>query len=200
MKEKLENFINQALKFDEENLTAILQLEGRIIAIDIDYLDLTVYLSFSQQGIGINTSCDETVDVTIKASPITLLAFVLVKNRGKTVNAGDMEITGDVGLAQDFQSILKSLDIDWEEFYARFVGDYPARKLGNFLRGARQYANELRQTLGMDIGEYFRYEKDLLPDQVELSEYSASVDVIRNDAERLQQRIKRLDNMLLQNT
>lgn len=103
-----------------------------------------------------------------------------------------MEINGDVGLAQEFLSILKTLDIDWEELASQWIGDLPAHKLGNLFRTTRKFAKEIRQTIGLDISEYLRYEKEILPEQEEIDEYISAVDVIRNDSERLKQRIIRL--------
>jgi ubiquinone biosynthesis protein UbiJ len=48
----------------------------------------------------------------------------------------------------------------------------------------------------MDISEYLRYEKNILPDKDEVEEYIAAVDVLRNDAERLQLRMARLQKII----
>ena len=48
------------------------------------------------------------------------------------------------------------------------------------------------KTIGMDISEYLRYEKEALLDKLELDEFIQTVDKLRNDVERLQKRVERL--------
>ena len=45
----------------------------------------------------------------------------------------------------------------------------------------------------MDISEYLRYEKEALLDKSEVDEFNQAVDNIRDDVERLQKRLERLE-------
>ena len=103
-----------------------------------------------------------------------------------------MDVSGDITLAQDFQKILHSFEIDWEEQLSHWTGDTAAHKLGRIFRLTRGYLKETQNTIGMNISEYLRYEKDMLPDRDEVQEFIADIDVLRNDAERIRQRIERL--------
>ncbi len=193
---KLERVINSALQLDEESYKKLTGLDGKIIAIEISGLNITVYLNLTSQGIELKSECDAAVDVTIKASAMTFFTMLLTGGREQSVSVGDMEIAGDVDLAQQFQSILKTLEIDWEEYISKWAGDYPAHKLGNFFRDTRKYVKESKEMMGMDISEYLRYEKELLPDQIEIDQFNSAVDVIRNDVERLRQRLKLFNSKL----
>ena len=193
---KLERVINNVLQLDEENYKKLTGLDGKIIAIEISGFNITVYLNLTSQGVEIKSECDVAVDVTIRASAMTFFTMWLTGGGEQSVSVGDMEITGDVDLAQQFQSILKTLEIDWEEYISKWTGDYPAHKLGNFFRDARKYVNESKEIIGMDISEYLRYEKELLPDQIEIDQFNSAVDVIRNDVERLRQRLKLFNSKL----
>ena len=55
-----------------------------------------------------------------------------------------------------------------------------------------QLAKASARTIGLDISEYLRYEKEALLDQSELDEFNHAVDKVRNDVERLQKRVERL--------
>jgi ubiquinone biosynthesis protein UbiJ len=107
-----------------------------------------------------------------------------------------MEIIGDTGLAQRFQQIIRNLEIDWEEHLSHWFGDMTAHKLVRILTQTSELLKETHRTISMDISEYLRYEKDMLPDREEVEEYIAAVDVLRNDAERLQLRIARLQKII----
>jgi len=190
--DKITNLINRALMLDEKNFKSLIKLANKKIAFDIVGLNVKIILSITKEGLVRCKPDDELVDVTIKASVTTFLGIMLSRENSRAASAGAMEISGDVGLAQEFLSILKTLDIDWEELASQWIGDLPAHKLGNMFRTTRKFAKEIRQTIGLDISEYLRYEKEILPEQEEIDEYISAVDVIRNDSERLKQRIIRL--------
>ncbi|OGT84016.1 MAG: hypothetical protein A3G96_03140 [Gammaproteobacteria bacterium RIFCSPLOWO2_12_FULL_52_10] len=103
-----------------------------------------------------------------------------------------MEVSGDVGLAQRFQKIVKDLDLDWEEHLSHWFGDTLAHKLGNAVRGSVQFAKATKRTLELDVSEYLRYEKEVLPEISEVNDYITAIDVLRDDVERLKLRIDKL--------
>jgi ubiquinone biosynthesis protein UbiJ len=85
------------------------------------------------------------------------------------------------------------VEIDWEEYLSQFVGDIVSHKIGNFLRRVSRFAKESGKTIGMDISEYLRYEKQALLDKSEVDEFNQAVDEVRDDVERLQKRLERLE-------
>jgi ubiquinone biosynthesis protein UbiJ len=194
----IERVINSVLQLDEESYKNLIELAGKIIAIEISGLNITVYLNLTSQGVELKSGCADAVDVTIKAPAMTFFTMLLTGRGEQSVSVGDMEITGDVGLAQQFQSTLKMLEIDWEEYISTWVGDYSAHKLGNIFRDARKYMKESKEIMGMNISEYLRYEKELLPEQIEIDEFNSAVDVIRSDSERLNQRIIRYQRKIIE--
>jgi len=193
--EKIEKLMNRILKQDEVTLNAIGELKGKVIAIYTISPDFIVYLKFDGTGVTIKKEYGGRVDVTIKARPVTLLIMLLA--REEKVTPRDMEIIGDVGLAQRFQSIMKNIEIDWEENLSHRIGDFLAHKLGNLFGNTRKYVNETRDTIEMDISEYLRYEKEILVNLSEVDEFITAIDVIRDDMERLRQRVKRLERKII---
>lgn len=192
----IERLVNELLCLDEENLERLSGLDGKNIKIEISESNLVMYLNLTRQGVEINPVSETPADVTIRASTVTYLQLAMRSKGGYTVSPGEMEIIGDVGLAQQFQSIIKELEIDWEEYISQWCGDYMAHKTGNFFRGLHNYIKETGEMISMDISEYLRYEKGQLPDQSEVNEFILAVDNIRNDVERLQQRLTRIDKHL----
>ena len=87
------------------------------------------------------------------------------------------------------------MDIDWEEYLSQIIGDIAAHKVGHFVRDMSQLAKASARTIGLDISEYLRYEKEALLDQTELDEFNHAVDKVRNDVERLQKRIERFGSL-----
>ena len=184
-----EKIVNKVLSLDEEILASLEILAGKVFEIDVLNTDIRIFILPTGKGISLASEYEGKADVSIKGRPSALLGMITAEKIG----AGDIEINGNVGLAQQFQSILKNMEIDWEEYLSQYLGDITVHKVGNFLRGMSQFAKASGKTIGMDISEYLRYEKEVLLDKSELDEFNHSVDKLRNDVERLQKRIERLE-------
>lgn len=184
----IEKMVNKILSLDEETLDALATLEGDVVEIDVLNTDIRLFISPSARGLTLASKYEDKVDVSIKGTPAALLRMITAEK----VSAANVEIIGNVGLAHKFQSILKKMDIDWEEYLSQIIGDIAAHKVGNFLTGMSQFAKASAKTIGLDISEYLRYEKKALLDQSELDEFNHGVNKVRNDVERLQKRVERL--------
>ncbi len=184
-----EKMVNKVLSLDEETLASLAILAGKVFEIDVLNTDIRIFILPSGEGITLASEYEGKADVAIKGRPSALLGMITAEKIG----AGEIEINGNVGLAQQFQSILKNMDVDWEEYLSHFVGDITAHNVGNFLRGVSRFAMATGKTIGLDISEYLRYEKEALLDKLELDEFIQTVDKLRNDVERMQKRVERLE-------
>lgn len=189
-----ELLLNRLLSQDPVAMTALQDLAGKCIAVEFTAPDLTVTIHCHESGVRLATDSEDKPDVTIRGRPVAYVGLLIQQSRDTTGFPKEMEITGDVSLAQAFQQILKNLDIDWEEYLSQRLGDTMAHKLGNLFRDINRFSRETAATLGMDISEYLRFESEALPDQSQVDEFIIGVDELRNDVERLRQRICRLEN------
>lgn len=189
MLDSVEKMVNKVLSLDEETVALLATLAGNVIEIDVLDTEFRMFILPSGKGVTLETDYEGKADVAIKGTPSALLGMISAEKIG----AGDVEINGNVELAKKFQSILRDMEIDWEEYLSQFVGDIAAHKIGNFLRRVSRFAKESGKTIGMDISEYLRYEKEALLDKSEVDEFNLAVDNIRDDVERLQKRLERLE-------
>ena len=187
--DSVEKMVNKVLSLDEETVALLATLAGNVIEIDVLDTEFRMFILPSGKGVTLETDYEGKADVAIKGTPSALLGMISAEKIG----AGDVEINGNVELAKKFQSILRDVEIDWEEYLSKFVGDIAAHKIGNFLRRVSRFAKESGKTIGMDISEYLRYEKEALLDKSEVDEFNQAVDNIRDDVERLQKRLERLE-------
>ncbi len=191
----LEAVINRCLRLDPETWAGLAQLDGRLLAVELRGLDLTVYIRATAEGLRIGRHNPEAPQTVIKGSPVTLLQMLLSKDRESGLPQG-LEIAGDVETAQRFQTLLGGLEIDWEEQLSRIVGDLAAHQAGNALRALRHVCREARADLEQDTVEYLREEQALLPYRDEVEDFLAAVDTLRDDTERLALRVARLQRAL----
>lgn len=184
-----ERVVNKILSLDEYSCAALSALAGKVIKIEVVNTNFAVFILLSDKQVTLQAEYAEDVDVTIKGTPVTLLALITA---GKT-GVADVEINGDVSLAQKFQSILRNIDIDWEEYIAQFSGDLTAHKVANLWRNTSHFVKKSGDTMLLNISEYLRYEKGFLPDKSELAEFNQAVDQLRDEVAVLEKRVARLE-------
>lgn len=192
---RTETLLNQLLSQDPAAMTALQEIAGKCIAVEFTRPDVIVNIHCLESGVRLAADSGDKPDVIIRGRPVAFVGLLLRQSRDTTGFPREMEITGDVALAQYFQQLMKNLDLDWEEYLSQQVGDTMAHKLGNLFRGVHRFSRETAATLGMDISEYLRFERETVPDQSEVDEFITGVDELRNDIERLKQRISRLENV-----
>jgi ubiquinone biosynthesis protein UbiJ len=187
----LETLLNQALRWEASSLDALNKLSGKIIQIEIQNIGIKLSLFPDNQGFIVLSNYDGEANVCINAKLFSLLQL-LIQREPSLSNNPDITITGKISIAQDFFQFLKTLDIDWEEQAAQWLGDIPAHKLGNLFRQCEIYSNEQFNRLQLNISEYLQEESRQLPTSIEIEDFLNGVDTLRDDLERLEQRVSRL--------
>ena len=189
----LEHLLNNLLHQDPETLDELAALAGKVIQVELlNTSQPAVNLLIEERGIRIETDPGKDADVLIRGTPLNLLVYLRSSGEGRPAVAGDLEIRGDLGLAQDFQRLMRRFEIDLEEQAARLLGDTPARKAANLARMSVAFLRQLKTKIELDLGEYALYEKEILPDRDEIERFNHSVDELRDDLERLKQRVNKL--------
>ena len=188
----IEASINQVLALDPDTVTRLRSINGKVIAIELQGLDMALYLIPSDAGLNVFGHFEGEPDTTLRGTPAGMLRMGMAKNAGNSFFAGDVEISGDVELGSQFREIFDSLDIDWEEHLSRITGDVVAHKVGSFIHDAVQWGRQTLDTLGRDGAEYLQEESRDLPNRFEMEEFLGEIDTIRTDVDRLEARIKRL--------
>lgn len=187
----METLVNRALRLDPGAPARLATLSGVVVGIRPQGLNLPLFLRFDRDGVTFLGDAPEVVDVTINGSPLGLLR-VLVRDREASGFPEDISIVGDVGAAQRVRRTLRELDIDWEEALSRVVGDVAAHQLGNAARGLQRWVRRSAQTLLLDTGEYLTEEIHAVAAKSELEAFVTAVDLLRDDAARLERRVRRL--------
>ncbi len=190
---QIEKLVNKTLSLDVETLHVLAKLEGKVIAFEFSNINLTVFLFPSITGLAINTAYEHKPDVLIKGTPTNFIMMLASSKQGNGSLPTDMQVMGDIALAQRFQAIMQNIEIDLEEPLSNWLGDSVAYQLGKFVRSTSRFAANTGKTLAVDMSEYLRYETDMLPDDLLVEEFCKEVDVLREDADRLSQRINKLE-------
>ena len=191
----LESVINRYLRLDPDTGTRMAALAGHCIKIDLQGLNLQLFIYPDAQGIQLKDHINGEPDTVLHGTPLGMARLGLGKGTEKTLFSGAVSITGDVETGQAFKAVLDDMDIDWEEQLSMLTSDVIAHQLSNTAKHAGQTFRHSRHILEKDIGEYLQEELRVLPSRIETENFSAAVTRISIDADRLAARIKRLQDL-----
>ena len=191
----IHEFLNQAssvlLETDPDGKKELQKLSGKVVCIELTAPTIVLYLEPGVGGIQVSEHSQTEPDVILTG---TLSAFIRLGTSGAksgVLSSGQVSMRGDVDTGQAFQKVLSRLDIDPEELLSGYIGDTPARKAGNVLRGLGKWASESMELSKENIADYLKEEKRVLPTTVAARRFESNVNSIRADADRAEQRLGR---------
>lgn len=196
----IETALNQYINMDSAATAKLSSLAGKVIAIELQGWDFTLYLLPDAQGIQVMSAYAGKADTVIKGTPVALFNMSKGESTAATLREQNINIEGDLELGQQFNQFFKQLDIDWEEqlaqvftkFTSESTGDLIAHKLGCAAQDFQQWQTQAKQTLEQNIAEYLQQESKILPFAEEVEPFFSAIDTLRNDVDRLEARIERL--------
>lgn len=191
----VEKAINAALRHDPASRQRLEALAGSVIAIEMPLPPLRCYLLVVSDGVELYHHSDSDADVTVHGGPLDIGAQLLGWQTAPGVIGGPVRIEGDRELLQRVSEILRDLQIDWGGLLAPVLGDELAAQLDYTARSLFGWARNAMKTIGSQFGDYLQYESTLTPSRHQLREFCHDVDELRMDSDRLEARIRRLQNL-----
>jgi ubiquinone biosynthesis protein UbiJ len=185
-------FINQFINLDPDYNQLLTPLIGKTIRLEILQPKFTVFITFTGTALTLHSQLDAVADCTIRGSAFALLCLSRQSHKTAALAQGDVEILGDLNLAQHLNTLNTELNIDWEEQLSKFVGDFAAFKIGSALRKVWNWKQQCFDTLSQNLNEYLHEEACVLPPSMALNDFFDDIDTLKNDLERLSARFERL--------
>jgi len=192
----LYQFFNQAsrlvLDLDLDTKNRLAELENKTICIEFTVPILRFFLIPGKDGIAVIDQYDGEVEMTLTGPLSDFIRLGTQGVKSKFFSEGQITIQGNAEVGHAFQKILSGIDLDWEELLSRVIGDTPARKLGNVIRGLEWWVTQILELSRENLGDYLKEEKQLLATPLAVERLENSVDNFRADVDRLEQRIDKL--------
>ncbi|RBW48952.1 SCP2 domain-containing protein [Marinobacter sp. F3R11] len=189
----IERALNEALELDPAGQQALLDaLEGPVQFRITEPVSLTLSLHRAGQRVQVHGQPAEEPSLEISGRPLAFAALATGDNRVFTDKR--LEVTGDTGLAHQFQRALDQLNPDWEASMAGHIGDIPAHFIGKRIRNAVSWSRQAIRTLNANIEEYLHEESRALPGRRELEATFEDIDMLSLRTERLEARISLITN------
>ena len=185
----LQMTFDAALDDNREALQSCEKLSGRTIALEFREFGAPVYLRPHAGGIELFNHWRGEADVTIQGTLPALLFANLQREPGTPAG---VRIAGDAAIGQEFQKLIRKLDIDWEDRLSRFIGGTAANRVGRTLRSLEQFGRDSAERLGENLREYLQQETRDLPLREEVEHFVEAVDFLRADVDRLEAQLQKL--------
>ncbi len=190
-----ERLLNRCIAESTPARRKIRAMDGESMAVEIVGLPIRVVMQAEGGQLELALNGGAETSVTVKAAPLDLLQLLgpdtLV--RLKRTRA---EITGELHVAESFGELLEQARPDLEEELSRLIGDVPAHALGEGARGLTRWGESAGRSIEFSVSEYLHEESRALPSSHEVEKFCTAVDVLRDDVERIEQRIEILARRL----
>jgi len=185
-----EQLINRALAYDPGSRIALAQLEPQVLAVALSAPELTIYIAPAEEGIRLMGHWEGDITTRVQGS-LPALAMLARSERINLKDSG-VQIAGSTGFLADLQKILKNLDIDWEEMLSQVFGDIVGHQGAQAIRGQMNWVRDRGANLQRLLGEFLTEELRASPGKAEQAFFSAEVDQLALDLDRVQARLDAL--------
>jgi len=190
----LESAINRLLDLDQDTPGRLERLEGRMLQLDLEGVGITLFFAFNGLQVEVGTRSGYEPDTIINGSPVALFAMAVPEEIG---NWGTPEsrvsITGDANLARDLERLFSRLDPDWESRLSRIFGDVWGHQVAAGLRAGAEQAKDNAENAREMISEYIQQNQGPVVRRDEIEEFTAAVEDTRDAVERLEARIRDME-------
>ena len=193
----LEAALNKYLALDQNSGVFLAPLAGKVIAVTITPFNETIYLCPSSDSIQLLDYSPDQPDTQLTGSVVALGLMGLSSKPMRSIFSGEVKIEGDMNTGRKFQELFAKLDINLEQHLARYTGDSIAHNISQFFRAGQDWSKESIETFRLNASEFLQEETRDLPAVPEMDIFYRQIDELRTDFDRLQSRIERLENTLL---
>ena len=188
----LEKAINNYIALDPEAPEKLGAFDGKWICIEVLGINRNIYLFVDGSHISVLPECDAEPDTIISGTPAALIKLGINRDAAPLLFAREVEIRGDVRVGRQFKALLADMDIDWEEQLASMVGDVAAHGFFNAFNELRNWGSSAASNFTDDVSEYLQEESRDVVSGAEMEAFFEDVDALRNDADRLEAKIKQI--------
>ncbi|HQR50560.1 MAG TPA: hypothetical protein PKW44_02845 [Methylophilaceae bacterium] len=179
--------LNHLLRQNSQAQEKLRVYAGKVVRIALPPLQTTLIIL--EDGLFAPVLTDATVDAEIGLPPSAALRVLL--DPASAASLADLQ--GDTELAAAVGKVLRELRWEYEEDLSRVIGDIPAHQLTQ--AGARikhEFGRQALSLAGM-FADYWLEEQPLIAKRRHLDLFAKEVDALRDDVERLEKRLSKLE-------
>ncbi|HVT33436.1 MAG TPA: SCP2 sterol-binding domain-containing protein [Rhodanobacteraceae bacterium] len=188
----LESVLNRLVDLDPETRLALRELDGRAITLSFRDTPFAMRIAVAGDRLTIGPAFEGDSGLRVAASPFALLGLALASGRNEGVTPGKIEIAGDADLARRVERIASRFAPDFDEAFARAFGDVAGFRIARALRSALAGTRNASRAFARDAATFLTEESRDLVAKVEIEEFLDEVDQLRERADRVEARVRRV--------
>jgi len=199
----LQTIAQQILALDIEASKKLRPFDGKIILIDVIDLKLQYYFVFAQGQLAIvskpppaenndedDNQAEQEPSVHISGKLSAFINAAASEYSSDALFEGDLHFTGEINTAKQFQQLVASLNIDWQEPLAKVFGDPLAHTLSTGVQKFASWFIDSARSTRQDVSEYLQEEARVTPSDSEQQYFFEQVDDLRSKVDRLTAKVE----------
>lgn len=194
----IELAINTLISLDIDVTDKLERLANRRLVVELTDIKQTLVLAFSHRidVLVITDPVELSVnDCAIKTQLSTLPYLRDASQLTQMIKSEKLEVSGDLSVAQLFSDMMQSLNIDWEELLALRTSDVVANQVFCAAKQVAEHVKTAHVKLSRIVASGLTDEKQLAAHKLAVLHYSDQVSGLRDDVERLEARLTRLERI-----
>jgi len=176
---KIEDLFNY-LVLDHYKNSNFSELYLKKIRLKLENISFVIFFEDNIKIVKEDDSVDLEVYISLDVLPSILLGINDFKKKVK--------LNGDANVASLLNDLIENFDFNIEEKLVVFFGEFNASLITKIFLTVKSELNNFSINFKRMVAEFIDREKTLIPSKNEIENFNNSVDKIRNDVERLQQR------------
>lgn len=192
----LETGINKLQQLDASTQQKRKTLNGIIIGVTLKELNKPLYFVISKQQIDILSKYDGTADCFIRLNLSALKELQNSHQLTHLIKTEQLEVDGDIQLAQQFAQLLTEINVDWEEQLSSKIGDLLAHKFCYHLKQSQQHFASQLQKIQTHSALFITEELKMAPGALQVAYFCEQVSELEKQCLQLELRIaQRFNNI-----
>ncbi len=192
----IESSLNAWLKQSKQQAEVPRSLIDKQFSVELSDLKLQLNFAINHAGELSVLNNNESADCKLSTDIGTLKKLEDSAQIPRLLKSGDLDLEGDIHIAQHFADWFKGSFIHWQDVLASLVGDIACYKISHKIEKAKQGIEQQLEVTKSMLKNIIFDEKRLSPHPIEFDNFSQKVTSLRQDSERLQARMAQLDKQL----
>ena len=188
----LEAALDRAIDLDPDTRASLRALDGRAVTIEFRDTPLAMRIAVAGDRLAIGPAFDGDSALRVSTTPSALIGLALARGRDGALAPGRIDIAGDAELARRIERIATRFEPDFDEAFARAFGDVAGHRIAKGLRAALAAFRDSARAFARDSADFLTEESRDVVAKAELEIFLDDVDALRERAERLEARVRRL--------
>lgn len=210
----VESMFNRWIDLDAATRLQLNQLQGKLLRVVIDSPQLSVDVLFDQDAVRISPTVlgmnnhkpsifeqrpydaaytVQQATTTLSVANIVELAKLVQSETGAT---GNIKLQGDLSLLQQLQRALAQASPDLAAQLSPWIGAVPAGQLRDLLQQGKQTVSRILDNGTAHAAEMMTEDSQLLAARWQMDQFKRGTRELRQDIERLQARLKQLQQRI----